>query len=252
LFSLGYGINDRGAMLGREGLPSSTGGCTIVWILKLASGEEFVGPAGTPRQLNNKGIGVGASGSRAIRWSPATGEVVLYEDPTGATNGTAWATNDRNEAVGEITQFDSQSGCLINETATFWAANTRQTILGKLRGDTHAVALGINGRSQIVGQSSRQPSCAAFDPAQAHAVIWKGTRAVDLDSLVSKRFAREFHLQDAAAINDRGQIVARGQRRGEPPAPCPQMVFDEVIGDNVYDPSLTCQNLYSFLLTPKR
>ena len=86
---------------------------------------------------------------------------------------------------------------------------------------------------------------------QSHAVIWKAARAVDLDSLTQKRFAREFHLQDAAAINDRGQILARGIRRGEPPAPCPQLEFDPQTGENVYNPTLTCQNLYSFLLTPK-
>ena len=83
---------------------TAIGGCNLVWVLKLTSGEEFVGPTGTPRQLNNRGVGVGQSGKRAIRWSPATGELVLYEDPTGVKTGVAWATNDRNEAVGEIQQ----------------------------------------------------------------------------------------------------------------------------------------------------
>jgi len=251
LFALGEGINDRGAVLGRVGLPSTTGGCRVVWMLKLASGEEFVGPAGTPRQLNNQGVGVGASANRAIRWSPAIGEVVLYEDPAAEKVALAWAINDRNEAVGQINQFDPQLGCLRSQTAAFWASNTRQTTLGRLRGDTHAAAYGISSRSQIVGQSYRPPSCPEYDPAQAHAVIWKGTRAVDLNSLVPKRFAREFHLEIGSAINDRGQIVVRGQRRGEPPAPCPALEFDPVTGENVYNPSATCQNLYSFLLTPK-
>jgi hypothetical protein len=71
------------------------------------------------------------------------------------------------------------------------------------------------------------------------------------NSLVPKRFAREFHLETASAINDRGQIVARGIRRGEPRAPCPQIESDPETGENVYNPSVTCHNLYSFLLTPK-
>ena len=83
-------------------------------------------------------------------------------------------------------------------------------------------------------------------------MIWEGTRAVDLNSLVPKRFAREFRLSIGAAINDRGQIVARGVRRGEPKMPCPRIDFDFETGQTFYNASITCQNEYSFLLTPKR
>lgn len=250
LFSLGEGINDRGALLSRDARTTATGACSIVWILKLASGEEFVGPIGTPRQLNNNGLAVGQSGNRAMRWSPAGGEVVLYQDPTGQRSGFAWSINDRNEAVGRFTHIDEQF-CAVSETATFWAANARQTILARLRGDTHASAFGINNRSQVVGQSYTLPSCTEYDQALSRAVIWKGTRAVDLNSLVPQRFAREFHLETGSAINDRGQIVARGIRRHERRVPCPQIESDPETGENVYNPSVTCHNLYSFLLTPQ-
>jgi hypothetical protein len=91
-----------------------------------------------------------------------------------------------------------------------------------------------------------------WDVTQAGAVIWEGTRAVDLNSLVPKRFAREFRLSIGATINDRGQIVARGIRRGEPKMLCPQREWDAATGQEVYNASLTCQNEYAFLLTPKR
>lgn len=81
---------------------------------------------------------------------------------------------------------------------------------------------------------------------------YQGTRAVDLNSLVPKRFAREFKLSIGAAINDRGQIVARGIRRGEPKMPCPQREWDAEAGQEIYNASITCQNEYAFLLTPKR
>jgi uncharacterized membrane protein len=250
---LGNSINDRGDLLADDYRADATGLCRFVWVLKLASGEEFDGPAnGAPRQLNNNGVAVGQSANRAMRWSPATGEVVLYEDPSAQSIGIALSINDRNEAVGRITQLNEQQSCIVSDSAAFWAASAQQTILDPLLGDTHAAALGINGISQVVGHSYRQPTCEEFDSVQSRAVIWQGTHAVDLNSLVPKRFAREFQLAIATAINDRGQIVARGVRRGEPKLPCPRFDYDPQTGENVYNASITCQNEYSFLLTPKQ
>ena len=99
-------------------------------------------------------------------------------------------------------------------------ANAQQTQLNPLRGDTHTWAYSINNRSQVVGYSYLPTGGCELDVAQSRAVIWEGRRAVDLNSLVPKRFAREFRLSIGAAINDRGQIVARGVR-GEPKMPCP-------------------------------
>jgi hypothetical protein len=249
--ALGDSINDRGDLLSDDYRADATGFCRFVWVLKLASGEEFDGPAnGAPRQLNNNGIAVGQSENRAMRWSPTTGEVVLYGDPTSHSIGIALSINDRNEAVGRITQLNETQSCIVSDNAALWAASAQQTILGRLRGDTHAAALGINGHSQVVGHSYRQPTCEEFDSTQSRAVIWEGGRAVDLNSLVPKRFAREFQLAIATAINDRGQIVARGVRRGERKLPCPRFDYDPQTGENFYNASITCQNEYSFLLTP--
>jgi hypothetical protein len=252
-FSLGGGINDQGDVLVTDDRADAAGFCRFSWVLKLASGEEIVGPVnGTPRQLNNNRVAVGQSANRAMRWSPSTGEVVLYEDPSGQSIGIGLAINDRDEAVGQISQLDAGQGCVVSNSAAFWAASAQQTILNALRGDTSATALGINGRSQVVGRSYRQATCAEFDSAQSRAVIWEGRRAVDLNSLVPQRFAREFQLSTGSAINDRGQIVARGFRRGEPRQPCPRFDFDPLTGESFYNASITCQNEYSFLLTPRR
>jgi uncharacterized membrane protein len=252
-FSVGDGINDRGDLVVVDDKVDASGVCQLgVWILKLASGEEFVGPDnGISRQLNNNRVAVGQSRNRAMRWSPATGEVVLYEDPTLQSGAIAWSINDSNEVVGTITHFDQ--ACISGQNAAFWAADGQQTLLDPLSGDTHTWAYAINNRSKAVGYSFRSPpSCVELDTSQARAVIWEGTRAVDLNSLVPKRFAREFRLSIGAAINDRGQIVARGVRRGEPKAPCPRIDFDFQTGQSFYNASITCQNEYSFLLTPKR
>lgn len=250
-FSTGDGINDRGDVLVNDDRLDASGNCRFsVWIMKLASGEEFTGPAsGVVRQLNNNRVAVGSSSSRAMRWSPATGETVLYDDPTRQTSAIAWSINDRNEAVGHINRFEQ--ACLLSQTAAFWAANAQQTLLNPLRGDTHTWAYSISNRSEVVGYSYRLAGCEEFDVAQSRAVIWEGRRAVDLNSLVPKRFAREFRLSIGAAINDRGQIVVRGVRRGEPKMPCPFIDFDPVTGENFYNDSALCQNTYAFLLTPK-
>ncbi len=251
-FSMGDGVNDRGDVLVADDRLDATGSCEFaVWVLKLASGEELIGPAnGVVRQLNNNRVAVGQSANRAMRWSPTTGETVLYEDPTFQSNGIAWSINDRNQVAGHITHFDG--ACIAGQTAMFWAANAQPTALNPLRGDTHTWAYAINNRSEVVGYSYRLASvCADFDPVLSRAVIWEGRRAVDLNTLVPKRFAREFQLSYASAINDRGQIVARAVRRGEPRSPCPFIDFDFETGQNFYNDSATCQNEYSFLLTPK-
>lgn len=252
-FSIGDGINDRGDLLAIDDKLDAAGNCTFsVWVMKLATGEELTGPAnGVTRQLNNNRVAVGQSSNRAMRWSPTTGEVVLYDDPTFQSNAIAWSINDRNEAVGHIAHFD-QTGCIGRETAAFWAADGQQTLLNPLRGDMHTWAYAINNRSEVVGYSYTQAqACNEPDVTQSRAVIWEGRRAVDLNSLVPKRFAHEFKLSIGAAINDRGQIVVRGIRRGEPKMPCPRIDFDPETGENFYNDSVLCQNVYAFLLTPK-
>jgi uncharacterized membrane protein len=251
-FSIGDGINDGGDLLVLDDKVDAAGVCQIgVWVLKLASGEELVGPtSGRGYQLNNNRVAVGQSSNSAIRWSPTSGEMVLYADPTFQSSAIAWSINDRNEAVGHINQFDQ--GCISGQSAAFWAADGQQTLLDPLRGDANTWAYAINNRSEVVGYSySQAPGCDEPDIAQFRAVLWEGGRAVDLNSLVPQRFAREFKLSIGAAINDRGQILARGVRRGEPKMPCPRIDFDPVTGENFYNDSVFCQNVYAFLLTPK-
>jgi uncharacterized membrane protein len=249
--AFGQSINDRGTVLGLDDRAGENGFCTIVWILKLASGEEIVGPRGVPQQVNNRDVAAGQRDNAAVRWSPATGEVVLFQDPTGRSVGHPWSINDRNEVVGHVFHQDDQA-CVVGEDPMFWAANAAATTLGTLPGDERGVAFNINRKGQIVGSSFNQADpCDVPDPAQSRAVIWRGIRPVDLNTLVPRRFAREFQLTFASAINDRGQIVARAVRRGEPKLPCPRIDFDPETGENVYNASITCHNEYSFLLTPK-
>jgi hypothetical protein len=251
-FSIGDGINDRGDLLVLDDKVDASGVCQIgVWVLKLASGAEVAGPiSGRGYQLNNNRVAVGQSSNRAIRWSPTSGEVPLYEDPTFQSSAIAWSINDRDEAVGHITRFDQ--GCISGQTAAFWAADGQQTLLDPLRSDAHTWAYAINNHSEVVGYSFRQaPACGELDLTQSRAVIWEGRRAINLNSLVPQRFAREFKLSIAAAINDRGQILVRGIRRGEPQVPCPRIDFDPETGENFYNDSVFCQNVYAFLLTPK-
>jgi uncharacterized membrane protein len=253
-FAIGDGINDHGDVLAIDDRVDASGVCQFgVWVLKLASGEEILGPtSGRGFQLNNDRVGVGQSSNRAVRWSPTSGETVLYEDPTFQSSAIAWSINDRNEAVGHISHFD-QTGCIGGQTAAFWAADGQQTLLNPLPGDAHTWAYSINNHSAAVGYSYTESlGCDEADVAQLRAVIWEGGRAVDLNRLVPKRFAREFKLSIGAAINDRGQIVARGVRRGEPKLPCPRIDFDPVTGENFYNDQVFCQNTYAFLLTPKR
>ena len=55
-FSIGDGINDRGDVLVSDDRLDASGDCSFsVWVTKLASGEEFAGPAnGVARQLQQQ------------------------------------------------------------------------------------------------------------------------------------------------------------------------------------------------------
>lgn len=70
-------------------------------------------------------------------------------------------------------------------------------------------ALGINNRGEIVGVEGSDP--AVPDPPD-HAVIWRHRKRVRLDDLLDP--AAGWKLQEAADINEVGQIVGVGTKAG--------------------------------------
>ena len=144
-----------------------------------------------------------------------------------------------------------QDFCLVGADAVYWGpeGGTAQ-ILPRLPHDTHAVAIGINNQGLIVGNSRTMPVCNSFQPDTQRAVIWHQGRVTDLNKLLKKSDAREIQLIQASDINDSGQIAAFGFYRNQPLDKCWDFVFNPDTGESVYDTTLQCHSLHSFLLTP--
>ena len=182
-----------------------------------------------------------------------TSEIVLASGSNSPPQfqALAWNINDRNEVVGYVIHFD-ENFCVVDTEARYWAANGMERALPGLPGAQHSVAYGINRHSKVVGYSQAAgATCNAYDPSLLRAVILSPQGAVDLNTLIPRSTARDVQLILASAINDRGQIAARGIRRKEPKSHCPDFVFDPVTEEFVYDSTLVCQSEYSFLLTPQ-
>jgi len=247
------GISDRGSLAASDLRVGPTGVCTIHWVLKLASGEEIVGPrGGRPSAINDRNVLVGQSSAGAVKWSPSLGEIVLVPAATDAPLYFPWAwnINERNQVVGFIDFFDDEF-CPVRSEAKFWAADGTERTLPLLPGGTHAQAHGINRDAVAVGYVQLEtPGCGTYDPTRWRAVSWCEDGVTDLNTRIPHAVAREFQLTFASGIDDQGRIVARGVRRGEAKKPCPLIDFDPETGEEFYNDSLLCQDEYAFLLTP--
>jgi probable HAF family extracellular repeat protein len=110
------------------------------------------------------------------------------------------AINNRGQVVGSA--FDL-SGSLV---AFLWQ-NGVTTILGTLAPDVFSLGRGINDRGEIVGDSCDESfSCRAF--------LWRNGTMTELNDLVSTRNAPL--LENAFAINSRGQIAGKTTVQGTP------------------------------------
>lgn len=243
-------VNNRGSIAGADYRPNELGFCTSRWLLKLASGEEIAGPEGTPFHMNNNDVLVGDSGQNIVRWSPATGATTLYQGVGGLTASQAWSINDRNEAVGEVIEYDS-AGCTTRSDAKLWAADGAESTLPLLRRGVAASAFGINNRGQIVGNVQVALTCDT-DVSSYRAVIWSDGEVRNLNKLTPKAFSREYQLTFATGVNDRGQITVRAIRRDEPQVPCPIWDYNFETGEEFYNADRMCRNEYAFLLTPSK
>ena len=109
----------------------------------------------------------------------------------------AYGINDRKQVVGA-----SERG------AYLWHRG-RITWLGMLPGHSRSRANDVNNHGQIVGVSGvADGSLRGEDYVEGRALLWHGRRMLDLNKLISPGTAWE--LEEARAINDRGEIVGWG------------------------------------------
>jgi probable HAF family extracellular repeat protein len=199
-----YAINNTGQILGKSGprvfiLHGLTTGSPFTEFLPALPGAS----SSTGWSLNDAGVAVGTSGS------PGTERPVLWTDGAAlslpmlpnATRGEAQAINNTNQVVG----FNLIEG---HRRAFLWSEQVLQELpmLGVGESDSHAAD--INNWGVSVGFTA--------EGTRAYAVMWIGNRAIDLTTRISADdpLNGSVVLQQANFINDRGQIVARGDVAG--------------------------------------
>jgi probable HAF family extracellular repeat protein len=148
--------------------------------------------------INNRGQVVGADNlSDRLGGDPGFAHAFLWQNGSmtdlgtlGGTGSVATAINDSGQVVGYSTTADGQ-------TDAFLYAGGAMTDLGA------GIAWGINSLGQVVGSAT---------PQGGGALLYSGGVAIDLNTLIPSDSG--WHLLEAHAINDSGQIVGYGTING--------------------------------------
>lgn len=153
--------------------------------------------------INNRGVVVGIANALdeftwPVLWQAGGTHQVRALAPQ---EGWAYGINDAGQVVGRLVSDDS----LPQMQAYTWK-NGRAERLPGLTPDSDTVALGINRRGQIVGNS--EPLV-----GEQSAVLWWAGTVTDLNELIPADSG--WILQNATAINRSGQIVGSGLHHGE-------------------------------------
>jgi probable HAF family extracellular repeat protein len=129
---------------------------------------------------------------------------VLALPGLGGDNSRANAINDAGDSVGFATV---KPGLTAPAHACLWHRDV-PVDLGTL-GGSHSYARGINAAGHVVGGADTRSG-------RDHACLWVNGKIVDLNTVIPTRTG--WVLEDAADINDQGQIVGNGWLNGKPRA----------------------------------
>jgi len=194
--SYATGINDAGQIVGG-------GGNTLFWNHSV-NATQLVSSTGLgygALGINASGTIVGASANDntqsviATVWKGSNSTLLPYLGSDGYAFAQAFAVNNAGVVVGSSND-GPRSG---NAFAMEWNGSTA-TELGNL-GGANSYAEAINNAGLIVGSSSTANG-------YQEATMWKGTTAINLNTLLSPTVAAEgWTLQDATGVNDKGWIV---------------------------------------------
>jgi probable HAF family extracellular repeat protein len=134
--------------------------------------------------------------SRAFLWK--NGSMQDLGGSIGGQQANPFAINESGQVVG----FATLAGEVLHHAA-LWTRPGEITDLGTPDPNECSMALAINAKSQMVGQSD---DCASF--ASIHALLWDNGSLFDLNGLIAP--GATLTLQFADNINDTGEIAGQG------------------------------------------
>lgn len=213
-YSEARGVNDAGQVAGS----AETGGhdrwrASVARAFLWNSGRmtdlgTLGGPYSRAYGINGAGIVVGKADTsvfgqtHAFAW--ADGQMQDL-GTLGGANSLAYRVNDRGQAVGY-----SETGAGTARHA-FLTTEGVMRDLGTLPGLDDSVAYDVNGAGEAVGTAAPAP-----DAPGARALLWRNGRVVDLNRLLPANSG--WTLEEARAINGRGQIAGTGHFHESPRA----------------------------------
>lgn len=223
-----YGINDAGEIAGEDGLRGFVDIGGQFKDLKTLSTRPG-GNRSLARGISQSGLVVGWSTINSLVRDPQTGSQLgllpvhaflwrrgagrgkksagrMHDLGTlpGCVDSYAYGINRRGAVVGSATDGSAEfAGVAVDSVAAaFLWRGGRMTALPKLPGRKHCEAFGINDRTEIAG------SC------DSRAVVWRLGKITDLNTCLPP--ASGWKLEQAQAINNRGQIAGSGTFHGQP------------------------------------
>ena len=221
------------------------------WLIRDAAGVETSGPLyGSPSSMNAFGVAVGTSNRSAVRYHVPSGELRVLHAADSAHSAEATHINDLGEVAGRVTQSTEplQNPQCIPGVAVRWDRDGRERALPHLPGAVASRAYAVGYDGETVGDSGAgERYCDFTDNATERAVLWKGSRAYDLNSLIPR--SERITLTYAFSANRRGQITAGGYDNDEPLAQCASSVIDPDTGGQVVVWA-SCHNTHMYVLTP--
>lgn len=239
-YSVAFGINDSGAVIGTSN--TSTSQHAFTWTI--AGGLQDLGTlpganASSAFAINNQGQIAGASGTHAVLWSAGAlrdlgtlggqtseahglnnqGMVVGVSDTSAGPHAFLWKDGSMQD-LGVLPGDTSSRADHINDSgivvgaseggggvrAFLWTSADGMQPLDS-SSDTYSEAFAVNNLGQVVGESSSSLGTRAF--------LWtRQGGLVDLNELVTN-LPGNVVLIGAFSINDKGQIVAFGLKNSQ-------------------------------------